>query len=113
LDTPPFVAYRVTCGVSFTYGGIRAGADGAVLDHAGQPIPGLFAAGACVGGLYYGNSASGSSLISGAVQGRRAGRAAARGTTPRGTATRASVARGSVARGSVARGSVARGSVAR
>jgi tricarballylate dehydrogenase len=93
LDTPPFVAYRVTCGVSFTYGGIRAGADGAVPDHAGQPIPGLFAAGACVGGLYYGNSASGSSLISGAVQGRRAGRAA----------TRASPARGSVARGSVAR----------
>jgi tricarballylate dehydrogenase len=77
LDTGPFEAFGVTCGVSFTYGGLRIDADGRVLDATRRPIPGLFAAGATAGGLFYGNSASGSSLTSGSVLGRRAGRAAA------------------------------------
>lgn len=77
LLEPPFEAYEVTCGITFTFGGIRVGADGAVLDAAKKPIPGLYAAGEMVGGLYYFNYASGTGLTSGAVLGRRAGRAAA------------------------------------
>jgi tricarballylate dehydrogenase len=77
LDTPPFQAFGVTCGVSFTYGGLRINSDGHVLDVSRRAIPGLFAAGASAGGLFYGNSASGSSLTSGSVLGRRAGRSAA------------------------------------
>ena len=77
LVEPPFEAYEVTCGITFTFGGIRVGADGSVLDAAKKPIPGLYAAGEMVGGLYYFNYASGTGLTSGAVLGRRAGQAAA------------------------------------
>ena len=42
-----------------------------------EPIPGLYAAGELVGGLYYHNYGSGSGLMSGAVFGRIAGREAA------------------------------------
>ena len=43
----------------------------------GRPIPGLFAAGEIVGGLYYHNYASGTGLMAGSVFGRIAGRSAA------------------------------------
>ncbi len=51
--------------------------DAAVEDVTGLPIPGLFAAGEIVGGLYYHNYASGTGLMAGAVFGRIAGRSAA------------------------------------
>ena len=44
----------------------------------GRNIPGLYAAGEMVGGLFYFNYPSGSGLVSGAVFGRRAGTSAAR-----------------------------------
>jgi tricarballylate dehydrogenase len=47
-----------------------------VLNRAGRPIEGLYAAGELVGGLFYHNYPGGSGLTSGAVLGRRAGRAA-------------------------------------
>jgi tricarballylate dehydrogenase len=77
LDTPPFAAFAVRCGVTFTFGGLRIGPDGAALREDGAPIPGLFAAGETVGGLFYHNYPGGTGLASGAVFGRRAGRAAA------------------------------------
>jgi tricarballylate dehydrogenase len=77
LDTPPFVAFPVTCGITFTFGGLRIDPAGAVLDTAGHPVPGLFAAGELVGGLFYFNYPGGSGLTSGTVFGRRAGRSAA------------------------------------
>jgi len=77
IDTPPFAAYRVTCGVTFTYGGVKADGDARVLDAAGEPIPGLFAAGEMIGGLFYHNYPGGAGLTSGAVFGRRAGWGAA------------------------------------
>ena len=77
LREPPFEAYEVTCGITFTFGGVRVNAQGAVLDAAKRPLPGVYAAGEMVGGLYYFNYASGTGLTSGAVLGRRAGRAAA------------------------------------
>ena len=76
LDSPPFVAFPVTCGITFTFGGVRVDAEARVLDRAGQPIRGLYAAGELVGGLFYHNYPGGSGLMAGAVFGRRAGRAA-------------------------------------
>lgn len=77
LDTPPYLAFPVTCGITFTFGGLRIAENGAVLDTAGQPMPGLFAAGELVGGLFFFNYPGGSGLTAGSVFGRRAGRAAA------------------------------------
>jgi tricarballylate dehydrogenase len=77
LDAPPFLAFAVTCGITFTFGGVRIDPDGRVLDRAGRPIPGLHAAGELVGGLFYHNYPGGTGLASGAVFGRRAGRTAA------------------------------------
>jgi len=79
LDTPPFEAYAVTCGITFTFGGLRINHEtGQVLDVSLEPIPGLYAAGEMVGGLFYFNYPSGTGLVSGAVFGRIAGAAAAR-----------------------------------
>ncbi len=77
LDTPPFVGYAVTCGITFTYGGLRVDTRGRVLDTYDCPIPGLYAAGELVGGLFYHNYPGGSGLTAGAVLGRIAGREAA------------------------------------
>jgi tricarballylate dehydrogenase len=81
LDTPPYYGYTVACGITFTFGGVHVDDDGAVLDGAGRPLPGLYAAGELVGGLFSGNYPGGSGLTAGAVYGRRAGRAAARTAT--------------------------------
>jgi len=79
LDTPPFEAYQTTCGITFTFGGLRIQAkSGQVLDVHLNPIPGLFCAGEMVGGIFYFNYASGTGLVSGAVFGRIAGTGAAR-----------------------------------
>jgi tricarballylate dehydrogenase len=77
IDTPPFEAYQVTCGITFTFGGLRIDTRGQVLDGDLNPIPGLFAAGELVGGLFYFNYPGGTGLMSGAVFGRIAGKSAA------------------------------------
>ena len=77
LDTPPYDAYGVTCGVTFTFGGLRVSTAAEVMDIAGAPIPGLYAAGEIVGGLYYHNYGSGTGLVAGVVFGRLAGAGAA------------------------------------
>ncbi len=77
IDTPPYVGFRITCGITFTFGGVRVDADARVLDAAGRVIPGLCAAGELVGGLFFHNYPGGSGLTAGAVFGRRAGYAAA------------------------------------
>ena len=74
LDTPPFDAYATTCGITFTFGGLRIDKEtGQVLDVHFHPIPGLYTAGEMVGGLFYFNYPSGTGLVSGAVFGRMAG----------------------------------------
>jgi tricarballylate dehydrogenase len=83
IDTPPFEAYEVTCGITFTFGGVRITPTGQVMDTDGRPIPGLFAAGEIVGGIFYFNYPGGAGLTSGSVFGRRAGTAAAQGVTQR------------------------------
>jgi tricarballylate dehydrogenase len=77
IDTPPFEAYQVTCGVTFSFGGLRVNTGAQVLDTDLKPIPGLFAAGELVGGLFYFNYPGGTGLMSGAVFGRTAGTSAA------------------------------------
>ena len=76
IDEPPFEAYAVSCGITFTFGGLRITTDAQVLDTDGAPIPGLYAAGELVGGLFYFNYPGGTGLMSGAVFGRIAGHSA-------------------------------------
>ncbi|HWC02418.1 MAG TPA: FAD-dependent tricarballylate dehydrogenase TcuA [Methylomirabilota bacterium] len=77
LDTPPFVGYAVTCGITFTFGGLRVTPHAEVLDTDARPIPGLLAAGELVGGLFYVNYPGGTGLMAGAAFGRLAGEHAA------------------------------------
>ena len=77
IDTAPFEAYAVTCGVTFTFGGVKITNEGEVLNTGLERIPGLFAAGEMVGGIFYFNYPGASGLTSGAVFGRLAGRSAA------------------------------------
>ncbi|MET0456821.1 MAG: FAD-dependent tricarballylate dehydrogenase TcuA [Mycobacterium sp.] len=78
LDTPPYTAYGVTCGITFTFGGVKIDDHGQVVDVNEHVIPGLFAAGEMVGGIFYYNYPGASGLTSGAVFGRLAGASAAR-----------------------------------
>jgi tricarballylate dehydrogenase len=77
LDTPPFEAYAVTCGITFTFGGLRINTDAQVMSTDGAPIAGLYAAGELVGGIFYFNYPGGTGLTNGAVFGRIAGTSAA------------------------------------
>jgi tricarballylate dehydrogenase len=77
IDTPPFEGYAVTCGVTFTFGGLRIDTNTQVLNTDYQAMGGLYAAGELVGGLFYFNYPGGTGLMSGAVFGRIAGAAAA------------------------------------
>ncbi|MPY96203.1 MAG: FAD-dependent oxidoreductase [Acidimicrobiia bacterium] len=77
LDAPPFVAYPVTCGITFTYGGLKVDDQARVLDTEGVPMPGLYAAGEITGNFFFHNYAAGSGLMRGAVFGRLAGEGAA------------------------------------
>jgi tricarballylate dehydrogenase len=76
LDTPPFVAYPVTSGITFTYGGLKINRRAQVLDTSDLVIPGLYAAGELTGGFFYYNYPGGAGLTRGAVTGLRAGRSA-------------------------------------
>ena len=73
LEAAPFYAYPVTCGITFTFGGLKGNTDGQVLNEAGEPVPGLFVCGEMFGGLFSGNYPGGSGLAAGVVFGRRAG----------------------------------------
>ena len=77
LDTPPFEAYAVTCGITFSFGGLKINTEAQVISSDGEPIPGLYAAGELVGGIFWFNYPGGTGLTSGAVFGRIAGRNAA------------------------------------
>jgi tricarballylate dehydrogenase len=78
IDAPPFEAYAVTTGITFTFGGLKIDSEARVQGTQGRPIGGLWAAGEIVGGLFYHNYPGGSGLTAGAVFGRIAGQGAAR-----------------------------------
>jgi tricarballylate dehydrogenase len=83
LDSPPFYAYAVTCGVTFTYGGLRINQECRVLAADERPIANLWAAGEVTGGFFYHNYPGASGLTRGAVTGRLAGIFAARSAKER------------------------------
>ena len=76
IDQPPYHGYVVTCGITFTFGGLRIDETAAVRDTAERRIAGLYAAGELVGGLFYNNYLGGAGLMAGSVFGRIAGRSA-------------------------------------
>jgi tricarballylate dehydrogenase len=78
LDTPPFLAYPVTGGITFTFGGLKANTNAQVMHTSGRVIPGLYVAGEPMGELYYYNYMGATSVLRGVVFGRIAGRHAAR-----------------------------------
>jgi tricarballylate dehydrogenase len=77
LDTPPYYAFPVTCGITFTFGGLGISENGEVRETSGNVISGLFAAGEITGGSFFNNYPGGSGLMKGAVFGRLAGTSAA------------------------------------
>ncbi|KAJ5772688.1 hypothetical protein N7520_003217 [Penicillium odoratum] len=79
IDMAPFLAVRVTSGITFTFGGLAVTPETAAVisETTGKEIPGLYAVGEMLGGIFYDNYPGGSGLTSGTVFGRRAGRAAA------------------------------------
>lgn len=74
IDTGPFHGYVVTCGITFTFGGLKINTEGQVLDLVDKPIPGLYAAGELVGGIFYQNYPGGTGLLNGSVFGRLSGK---------------------------------------
>jgi fumarate reductase flavoprotein subunit len=51
IAMPPYYAIRLVAGISYTMGGIEIDARARVIGKNGAPIPGLYAAGSCTGGL--------------------------------------------------------------
>lgn len=76
IDSAPFRAYPITCGVTFSFGGVRINTNAEVLDITGKPIKGLFASGDVVG-LFFHNYPSCTGQTRNAVFSREAGRSAA------------------------------------
>jgi len=74
IDQGPFFGYVVTCGITFTFGGLKIDTDGRVLDLVDKPIPGLYAAGELVGGIFFQNYPGGTGLLNGSVFGRLSGK---------------------------------------
>ena len=76
IEAPPFIAYPLTCAITFTFGGVRTDSQARVATPAGTAIPGLYAAGE-VTGLYYHHYPAGTSVLRAATFGRIAGAHAA------------------------------------
>jgi tricarballylate dehydrogenase len=84
IDEPPYEGYAVCCGITFTFGGLAVEPTTSQVRHvSGGVVPGLFAAGEIVGGLWHGNYAGGSGMAAGSVFGRIAGEHAAAATVDR------------------------------
>ena len=77
FDSPPYMGYAVTCGITFTFGGLKIDTRCRVQDTSDLAIPGLYAAGELTGGLFYNNYPGGAGLMAGAVFGKIAGKEAA------------------------------------
>jgi len=77
LSKPPYHAYSATGGITFTFGGVKINENSQIIGTDWRPMPGLFACGEMVGGLFYDNYPAGTGLVSGATFGRIAGRSAA------------------------------------
>ena len=74
LDEPPYYVIETVPAITFPFYGIRIDSSARVLDEAGEPIPGLLAAGSDTGGLYVRAYAGGiaSALVFGLTAARTA-----------------------------------------
>jgi tricarballylate dehydrogenase len=73
IEEPPFEAYAVTCGLTFTFGGVKIDTSARVIDTDGAPIPGLYAAGRDGRRHLLFQLSGGTGLTNGSVFGRIAG----------------------------------------
>jgi tricarballylate dehydrogenase len=79
IDTPPFLAYPLRTGITFSYRCLAVDEQARVLSEAGQPLPGIFAAGEAMAGNILGRGyLAGFGMTIGSVFGRIAGREAAK-----------------------------------
>jgi tricarballylate dehydrogenase len=82
IDEPPYRAYEVTGGITFTFGGLEIDTSARVINTRRRPIQGLFASGDIVG-LFFHNYPACSGQTRNAVFGRIAGEGAATGKPAR------------------------------
>jgi tricarballylate dehydrogenase len=79
IDTPPFYAYSLRPGITFTYLGVRIGRDARMVMAGGRPSANMFAAGEIMAGNVLGQGyLAGIGMTIGSVFGRIAGEEAAR-----------------------------------
>ena len=71
IDTPPYRAYPVTCGITFTFGGVKVNTNAQVLNSLHEPIKGLYASGDILG-LFFHNYPAFTGQTRNAVFGRLA-----------------------------------------
>lgn len=76
IDKPPYWAYSITGGVTFTFGGLQINESAQVINTSGNPIRGLYASGDIVG-LFFHNYPSCTGQTRNVVFSRLAGRHAA------------------------------------
>lgn len=76
IDTPPFRAYPVSGGITFTFGGLAVDTSARVLNSSNQPIRGLYASGDIMG-IFYHNYPSCTGQTRNIVFSLKAGRGAA------------------------------------
>jgi len=76
IDQPPYWAYSITGGVTFTFGGLQINESAQVLNTGGNPIRGLYASGDIIG-LFFHNYPSCTGQTRNVVFSRLAGRHAA------------------------------------
>lgn len=84
MDKAPYTAVPMVIGVNFCAGGFRVTPSMQVIDVFGVPVPGLYAAGDCVGGLNPVSDLGGIHIAGGFTLGRVAGRSAAQAVTDAG-----------------------------
>jgi tricarballylate dehydrogenase len=77
IDAPPFRAYPVSGGITFTFGGLAVDPGARVLNSSNQPIRGLYASGDIMG-IFYHNYPSCTGQTRNIVFSRKAGQAAAK-----------------------------------
>lgn len=73
IDTPPYRAFPVTCGVTFTFGGVQINTKAEVLSVSGKPIRGLYASGDVIGLFFHnypGNTGQTRNVVFSRVAGR-------------------------------------------
>lgn len=76
INEPPYYAYAVTGGITFSFGGVQINTDAEVIDTYDSVIPGFYAAGNSTGGLFYDNYPGGTAQTNAAVYGKLAAESA-------------------------------------